>query len=100
MKYWVKWLMESAREVISPEQNAMFAGRSIDNAVELIYDRFIEAVVKGKNIMSNGRVWWKKIAEKRKERCKIHSMARAGNMKNKVSHVFIYKQVSSTYLSM
>ena len=35
MRYWAKWLMENVREVISPEQNAMFAGRSIDNAVEL-----------------------------------------------------------------
>ena len=51
MRYWVKWLMESAREVISPEQNAMFAGRSIDNAVESIHDRFMEVVVEGKDIM-------------------------------------------------
>ena len=50
MRYWAKWLMESAREVISPEQNAMFAGRSIDNVVELIHDGFIKAVVEGKNI--------------------------------------------------
>ena len=35
-----KWLMESVREVISLEQNAMFVGRSIDNAVELIHDGF------------------------------------------------------------
>ena len=31
--------------------------------------------------LSSGRVWWKKIAEKRKEKCKLHSMARAGNVK-------------------
>ena len=42
--------MESAREVISPEQNAMFAGRFIDNIVKLIYDGFMEAVVEGKDI--------------------------------------------------
>ena len=42
--------MESAREVISPEQNAMFAGRSIDNIVELIHDGFMEAVAKGKDM--------------------------------------------------
>ena len=45
---WAKWLMESAREVISPEQNAMFVRRSIDNVVELIHDGFIEAVVEAK----------------------------------------------------
>ena len=50
MKYWAKWLMESAREVISPEQNAMFAGRSIDNAVKSIHDGFIEAVVEGNDM--------------------------------------------------
>ena len=33
------------------------------------------------NKLSSGRVWWKKIAEKRKERCKLHSMARVGNVK-------------------
>ena len=42
--------MESAREVISLEQNAIFAGRSIDNAVELIHDGFMEAVVEGKDV--------------------------------------------------
>ena len=50
MRYWAKWLMESAREVISPEQNAMFAGRSIDNAVELIHDWFMEVVAEGKDM--------------------------------------------------
>ena len=39
-----------AREVISPEQNAIFAGRSIDNAVESIHDGFMEAVVEGKDV--------------------------------------------------
>ena len=44
--------------------------------------------------MSSGRVWWKKIAEKRKEKCKLHSMARAGNVKKKsLSHT----GVSSSY---
>ena len=33
--------MENVREVISPEQNAMFAGRSIDNTVESIHDKDI-----------------------------------------------------------
>ena len=42
--------MESAREVISPKQNAMFAGRSIDNTVELIHDGFIEAVAEDKDM--------------------------------------------------
>ena len=42
--------MESAREVISSEQNAMFAGRSIDNAVELIHDGFMEVVAEGKDM--------------------------------------------------
>ena len=50
MRYWAKWLMESAREVISLEQNAIFAGRSIDNVVELIHDGFMEAVAKGKDV--------------------------------------------------
>ena len=50
MRYWAKWLMESAREVISPEQNAIFAGRSIDNAVESIHDGFMEAVAEGKDM--------------------------------------------------
>ena len=50
MRYWAKWLMESAREVISLEQNAIFAGRSIDNAVELIHDGFMEAVAEGKDV--------------------------------------------------
>ena len=42
--------MENAREVISPEQNTMFAGRSIDNAVELIHDGFMKAVAEGKDM--------------------------------------------------
>ena len=42
--------MESAKEVISLEQNAMFAGRSIDNAVELIHNGFMEAVAEGKDM--------------------------------------------------
>ena len=50
MRYWVKWLMESAREVISPEQNVIFVGRSIDNTVELIHDGFMEVVAEGKNM--------------------------------------------------
>ena len=50
MRYWAKWLMESAREVISLEQNAIFAGRSIDNAVESIHDGFREAVAEGKDV--------------------------------------------------
>ena len=36
----------------------------------------------------------------KKRKCKLHSMARAGNVKNKVSHMFIYEQVSSTHLTM
>ena len=41
-------------------------------------------------IMSGGGVWWKKIAEKRKERCKLHSMARAENVKKQsFSHVYL-----------
>ena len=50
MRYWAKWLMESAREVISLEQNAIFAERSIDNAVELIHDGFMEVVAEGKDM--------------------------------------------------
>ena len=42
--------MEIAKEMISPEQNAMFAGRSIDNAVESIHDGFLEAVAEGKDM--------------------------------------------------
>ena len=38
----------------------------------------------------SGGVWWKKIAEKRKERCKLHSMARAGNVKEKQSLSRVY----------
>ena len=40
--------------------------------------------------MLSGGVWWKKIAEKRKERCKLHSMARAGNVKEKQSLSRVY----------
>ena len=43
--------MENVKEVISPKQNAMFARRSIDNAVKLIYDGFIETVAEGKNMI-------------------------------------------------
>ena len=40
--------------------------------------------------MSSGGVWWKKIAEKRKERCKLHSMARARNVKKQsLSRVYL-----------
>ena len=42
--------MESAREVISPEQNAMFARKSIDNAVKSIHDGFMEVVAEDKNM--------------------------------------------------
>ena len=40
--------------------------------------------------VSSGRVWWKKIAEKRKERCKLHSIARAGNMKKTKSLTYLF----------
>ena len=51
-----------------------------------IIPRMISAVLKKiecieGQLVSSGGIWWKKIAEKRKERCKLHSMARAGNMK-------------------
>ena len=40
--------------------------------------------------LSSGGVWWKKIAEKRKERCKLHSMARARNVKKQsLSRVYL-----------
>ena len=42
--------MESAREVISLEQNVIFAGKSIDNTVELIYNGFMEVVAEGKDM--------------------------------------------------
>ena len=50
MKYWAKWLMEIASGVISKEQHAMFKGRSIDEAVESVYDSFYEALAEGKNV--------------------------------------------------
>ena len=43
-----------------------------------------------KGELSSGGVWWKKIAEKRKEKCKLHSMAKAGNVKKQsLSHVYL-----------
>ena len=50
MRYWAKWLMEIASGVISKEQHAMFKGRSIDEAVELVYDSFYEALAEGKDV--------------------------------------------------
>ena len=40
--------------------------------------------------VSSGRVWWKKIAEKRKEKCKLHFMVRARNMKKTKSFMHLF----------
>ena len=50
MRYWAKWLMEITSGVISKEQHAMFKGRSIDEAVETVYDSFYEALAEGKDV--------------------------------------------------
>ena len=50
MRYWAKWLMEIASGVISKEQHMMFKRRSIDEAVESVYDSFYEALAKGKDV--------------------------------------------------
>ena len=50
MRYWAKWLMEIASGVISKEQHVMFKGRSIDKAVESVYDSFYEALAEGKDV--------------------------------------------------
>ena len=42
--------MEIASGVISKEQHAMFKGRSIDEAVESVYDSFYEALAEGKDV--------------------------------------------------
>ena len=50
MRYWAKWLMEIASGVISKEQHVMFKGKSIDKAVESVYDSFYEALAEGKDV--------------------------------------------------
>ena len=50
MKYCTKWLIEIANGVISKEQHMMFKGRSIDEAVESVYDFFYEALAEGKDV--------------------------------------------------
>ena len=50
MRYWAKWLMEIASKVISKEQHAMFKGRSIDEAVESVYDSFYKALAEEKDV--------------------------------------------------
>ena len=42
--------MEIASGVISKKQHAMFKGRSIDEAVESMYDSFYEALVERKDV--------------------------------------------------
>ena len=42
--------MEIVSGVISKEQHAMFKGRSIDKAVESVYDSFYEALTEGKDV--------------------------------------------------
>ena len=44
-------------------------------------------------------VWWKKIAEKRKERCKLHSMTRARNVKKtkSLTHLFMNRFQAHIY---
>ena len=49
-------------------------------------------------LVSSGRVWWKKIAEKRKERCKLHSMARARNVRKKQSLSRVYLQTGFNHI--
>ena len=51
MRYWIKWLMEIASGVISKEQHVMFKGRSIDEAVESVYNSFYEALAEGKDVI-------------------------------------------------
>ena len=50
MRYWAKWLMEITSGVIFKEQHVMFKGRSIDEAVESVYNSFYEALVEGKDV--------------------------------------------------
>ena len=50
MKYWAKWLMKIASGVISKEQHVMFKGKSIDEAVELVYNSFYEALAEEKDV--------------------------------------------------
>ena len=54
-----------------------------------------------KQVLSSGGVWWKKIAEKRKERCKLHSMARARNVKKQsLSHIYLQTSFKHIFNNM
>ena len=50
MQYWALWFSEIASGVISDTQYAMFKGKSIDAAVETIYDVFYEALADRQDI--------------------------------------------------
>ena len=51
--------------------------------------------------LSSGGVWWKKIAEKRKERCKLHSMARARNMKKQsLSCIYLWTGFKHIFINV
>ena len=43
--------MEIASRVISKKQHAMFKGRSIDEAIESVYNFFYEALAEGKDVI-------------------------------------------------
>jgi ribonuclease HI len=47
-RYWALWLAELANGVVSKTQHALLPGRRIDDAIEIIHDGFMEAVVDGK----------------------------------------------------
>ena len=47
---WAFWFSEIASGVISNTQHAMFKGKSIDAAMETIYDAFYEALADRQNI--------------------------------------------------
>ena len=50
MQYWALWFSEIASRVIFDTQHAMFKEKSIDAAVETIYDVFYEALADGQDI--------------------------------------------------
>jgi len=50
MKYWALWFTGISKDVVSESQNAMFKGRSIDQAVETIHNTFMEALAEGKDV--------------------------------------------------
>jgi Reverse transcriptase (RNA-dependent DNA polymerase) len=49
-RYWAKWFAVKCEELIAPEQKALLAGRSIDDAVELVHDDFLERLVQARDV--------------------------------------------------